>query len=173
MKLDTLPGDFTRPTADRVKESLFNILSQDIKESRFADIFSGTGSIGCEALSRGAERVVFVDESRECERIILKNLKKMGDGYDYKVICQSFKNALINIGEQDLIFLDPPYHKNLGVECLDIISKYGILEKNGTAVLEHDYDEDIPGAFGNLKRYDMRKYGRVMLSFYRRNGGGE
>ena len=161
-----MQGEATRPTADRVKESFFNIIAPRIVESKFTDIFSGTGSIGCEALSRGAKWVSFVDEEPKCVAIIEKNAQRVCLKENITIYCESYKSAVKKLEKQDIIFLDPPYNKGIGVQCLDLISKYDILESNGIAVLEHDSVEDIPEKIGNLKRFNSRKYGRAVLSFY-------
>lgn len=167
LKLDTLQGDVTRPTADRVKESLFNIIASRIPGCCFADVFAGSGSVGCEALSRGAQQVVFVEEVPECANIVSRNIQKVRLEQKAKLYRESALKALPKLPKQDIIFMDPPYHKNLGILGLEIIAKYAILKNNGLVILEHDWDEEIPDRIATFVRYDTRKYGRAMLSFFR------
>jgi len=166
IKLETLPGKDVRPTSDRAKEAFFNIIAERLPESRFADVFAGSGSMGCEALSRGAERVVFVEASLQCRKIIKKNIHKIRTYSEYKVY-GDFRGCIRLLEKQDIVFLDPPYNKGLGIECLELISKYDILTCGGIVVYEHEVLENIPNEIGNLVRYDARKYGRCMMSFYK------
>ena len=167
LKLDTLQGDMTRPTSDRAKEALFNMLAPDLPGCFFADVFSGSGSIGCEALSRGAEKVFFIEEARECMQIISRNVQKVRLEARAELWRESALTALSKLPKQDIIFMDPPYHKNLGVLGLEIVEKCAILKNSGLLILEHDWDEQIPDEVGKLICCDSRKYGRCMLRFYR------
>ena len=167
LKLDTLQGDMTRPTSDRAKEALFNMIAPDLPGCFFADVFSGSGSIGCEALSRGAEKVFFIEEAPACMKIVSRNVEKVRMQEQAVFYQESALKAIPKLPKQDIIFMDPPYHKNLGVLGLEIVEKYAILKNNGLLILEHDWDEEIPGNVGALIRMDVRKYGRCMLSFYR------
>lgn len=167
LKLDTLQGEITRPTADRVKEALFNMIATDLPGCYFADVFAGSGSMGCEALSRGAEKVFFIEEAPACMKVVCRNVEKVRL-QEKAVFCQeSALKALPKLPKQDIIFMDPPYHKNLGVLGLEIIAKYAILKNDGLIILEHDWDEEIPDKVGDLACCDTRKYGRSMLRFYR------
>lgn len=106
-----------------------------------------------------------------CKAVILKNISRMKTSGQWAVYCGSYVSELKKCGMQDIMFLDPPYHKELGIKGLEMISEYGILSPEGIVVLEHDFTEAVPESIGSLHRYDLRKYGRVMLSFYKRNGG--
>ncbi len=167
LKLDTLQGETTRPTADRVKEALFNMIAADLPGCYFADVFAGSGSMGCEALSRGAEKVFFIEEAPECMKVISRNVEKVKLGQKAQFYKESALKALPKLPKQDIIFMDPPYHKNLGILGLEIIAKYAILKDDGLVILEHDWDEEIPDRIGALACCDTRKYGRCMLHFYR------
>ena len=161
-------GETTRPTGDRVKEAFFNIIAPQVAQSKFADVFAGSGNIGCEALSRGAQRVTFIDIDPKCKEVILKNAKKVSLDNRVDLYNEDYKTALRRLKEQDIVYIDPPYNKGLGTACLELIAKYDILSKDGIAVLEHDNIEQTPENIGKLVRYDSRKYGRCILSFYRR-----
>ena len=167
LKLETMEGQETRPTADRTKESFFNIISGRIPGCLFADIFSGSGSIGCEALSRGAGIVTFVESALECVKIINKNVGKLKFENKHFIFGEDYKQGLKKMDKQDIIYLDPPFNKGIGAECLEYIAKYDILRFNGIIVLEHDFKENIPGSVGGLIKYDARKYGKCALSFYK------
>ncbi len=169
-KLKTIKGITTRPTADRVKESLFNIISGLIPKARVLDVYAGTGSIGIEALSRGAEFAVFVDKSNECSRIIRENLVSTKLIDKASVITGDIFITLNKISKNnkkfDIIFLDPPYKKNLVVETLKCIEKNAIIKPEGIIIAEHDFDDEIPEEIGGFKRYRCQKYGMTAISFF-------
>jgi len=158
-RLRTVKGNRTRPTQDRVKESVFNIITPYIPGATGLDLFSGTGNLGLEALSRGAKKFVFVEKNYRSIEIINENIKKCnfqkqstvyrGDAYKYLTICEEkFK----------LILMDPPYDKKLAEQALDIIFKRLLLHKNGIIVIEHRVGEkfiDKPG----FKVIKEKKYG--------------
>lgn len=170
-KLKTLKGDNTRPTSDRVKESLFNIISGYIAGSDVLDLYSGTGSLAIEALSRGANSAVLVDKSRECFSIIKENLMHTKLSDKAQVMnddAQSALRKLTSAGRKfDLIFLDPPYRRNLVVEALDTIVKNDMLNESGIIVAERDTSDDIPHKIGDLTLVRDQKYGDTVLAFYR------
>ena len=168
--LKTIKGNTTRPTSDRVKESLFNIISAYIPDCTVLDLFAGTGNLGIEALSRGAKFALFVDKSRECYNIIMENLihTKLTD--KAKVLTYEIGQGLFNIikemGKFDIIFLDPPYNKNLIQETLNYIIKSDIINENGIIVAERDVDDILPEKVGNFKLIRNQKYGDTIISFY-------
>lgn len=169
--MKTLKGDATRPTSDRVKESLFNIIAPYIPEANVLDAYAGTGSLGIEALSRGANSVVFTDRSQECFSIIKENLKhtkleERAEVYSGEVLylLESFGNAHRKF---DLIFLDPPYHKNLIEVTLNCIIKNDIISKDGIIVAERDAKDSVPEEIGNIGLFRNQKYGDTVLSFYK------
>ena len=141
IQLETIEGNATRPTADRVKEALFSMLQFDIEYRRVLDLFAGSGQLGLEALSRGASSAVFTDSSRECVDVILRNAAKTRLKDRCRVSVQDFKNYLKgNKGREKfhIIFLDPPYNTSLMKEALELISEYAILEDGGVIVCETD-----------------------------------
>ena len=167
--LAEFPGTDVRPTGDRVKESLFNILSLKIGGARVLDLFCGSGALGLECLSRGAKEAVFNDFSSESIRLLEKNMKALGvvKGAEGKVSTLDFSVCLDGLkGGFDLIFLDPPYRFEYGVPALEKIARRGLLNENGIAVYERDkpFEERIDG----LEKYDERRYGRTYLTFFRK-----
>ena len=168
-KLNTLEGDNTRPTADRVKESVFNILGTFVVDRNVLDLFAGSGNLGLEALSRGAASCVFVDSSKAAMRIIEKNIADCRFQDKSKTYLCEFRSAISRFtkGEFDLIFLDPPYHKNLGIDALNLLSE--AVAEDAIVMLETDGDEAVPEVVGNFEKFDVRSYGRIKVSFFRKS----
>lgn len=161
-----------RPTSDMARESLFNILQFKINGAKFLDLFSGTGAVGIEALSRGAEGVVFNDSSRESVKLINANLQKINaTGENYSVSLSdgvSYLQRAKMMGEEfDFIYIDPPYQSNLVKEVLPHLS--GALSNLGVAIIEGEtpFDDNIL-TDENLFVYDKRRYGRAHLAFIKR-----
>lgn len=146
LKLNTIEGDSTRPTRDMVKEALFSILMNEIPNSRFLDLFAGSGAIGIEALSRGADFCMFIDANSKCIKVIKENIEKAKFSEITEVYNTDYKNALNKIkqNEFDIIYVDPPYNKNMGIDAINIISERDILKENGIIVLETDTNEIVP-----------------------------
>ena len=166
--LETLKGDNTRPTLDRVKESVFNILGNSFYDLKVLDLFAGSGALGLEALSRGAKSCDFVDLSKDAVNIVKRNVEKCRlsevsniHQCDFKVAISKFSD-----GYFDLVFLDPPYGKNIGVEAISVLDR--IVKKSGLIVLETDSIDFVPEEVGSFEKYDTRKYGRVVISFFRK-----
>ena len=168
LTLKTLDGETTRPTRDMVRESLFNILSNRITDCVFLDLFAGSGAIGIEALSRGAQKAYFTDLNKESIKIITENIKKAKMLDDAVVIQGDYLNTLDRIQDEkfDIIFLDPPYNKGMGVLAIKKIYEKSLLNDGGIIIYETDKSEDIPEEIMKYKRYDYRKYGRNILNFY-------
>ncbi len=128
----------TRPTQDRIKENIFNIIGNDIRDKIVLDLFSGSGSLGIEAASRGAKYVFFNDYNKDSIKIINKNINNIGIN-NCTVIYNDYKNTLKNIDEKiDIILLDPPYDSNYIGICIKLIKKYDVLNKDGLIVCETD-----------------------------------
>ena len=162
-------GQNTRPTADRLKETLFNIIQGRIYESKFLDIFCGTGSIGIEALSRGAEKVTFIDSSRECGELIRKNLAGTPVLEKAGIIIADFADALNKLGKRnekfDIIFLDPPYYGEFTEKAINAVIKNGLLE-NGGIIISEQGSKDPVCEFDGLCAYDIREYKTAKFVFY-------
>ena len=160
-------GEDIRPTADRVKESLFNIIAQSVPSARALDLFCGSGGLGLECISRGADFVHFNDISADSLKVLKKNLSRIKE-QNYKITNQNFSDCLATLsGKFDLIFLDPPYRLEAGREALQMIAARNLLSEGGIAVLERD--RAFEGEIDGLNLYDERKYGKTYLSFFEVN----
>ena len=170
-KLISLEGLETRPTLDRVKESIFNILQFDIKEKKILDLFSGSGALAIEALSRGAKIAVLCDSSKKAIEIINKNLEATRLENNSIVINEDFLKVLTTLKEKnkkfDIIFLDPPYKSNFIEKSIEKIFEYNLLEKDGIIVCETD-DENKIKNIKNIDIYNTRKYGIAHVIFIRK-----
>lgn len=170
-KLNTIESNSTRPTLDRVKESLFNILQNNIEGNIILDLFAGSGAIAIEFLSRGAKFAYICDKSYEACKIIKQNLEKTKLIDNSIILNKDYKKCLYelkNINEKiDIVFLDPPYEANLAVDAIKIIKELNILKEQGSIIIETD---QVQRELENLKELDIevkdcRKYGRVSLIF--------
>ena len=162
--LSEFKGEDIRPTSDRVKESLFNIIAQRIPSAHALDLFCGSGGLGLECISRGAEFVHFNDLSADSLKVLNKNLSRIKER-NYKVTNQNFSDCLLSVDSKfDLIFLDPPYKLEAGREALEIIVRRNLLAEDGVAVLERD--RAFTGEIEGLSLYDERKYGKTYLTFF-------
>ncbi len=170
-KLYTLEGINTRPTLDRVKEALFSKINFRLQEANVLDLFSGSGALGLEALSRGANRAVLCDSSRDAIKIINQNIEKTKTKDKILLLNCDYKKALeqlhINKEQFDVIFLDPPYKTNFAEEATKIISQNKLIKENGIIILETDDKEKVIKNLdtGILEITDVKKYGRVYLLF--------
>ena len=170
-RLKTPKGaEVTRPTADRVKESLFNILGQMVAGRKVLDIFAGTGNLGLEALSRGAESAVFVDKATAkliAENLQLTRLQEKGIVRSGDVFAELSRQAA-GKAEFSLIFCDPPYHKGLWQQALrQIDASDGLMAENGILVVEHGAEENEIAELSRLQLVHNRRYGHTtQLSFF-------
>lgn len=158
-----------RPTADRLKESLFNILAPQIVGSRLLDLFAGTGSLGIEALSRGAEFVLFCDRNKEAVNIIKKNLE-LCHFTSKAQISQGDALTLIDRieGEYRMVFVDPPYNLNLAYRALERIALASWLTDETLVLIEHHIKEVLPSEINGLTRKRQLKQGEKQFSFYQK-----
>ncbi|MDR2665802.1 MAG: 16S rRNA (guanine(966)-N(2))-methyltransferase RsmD [Oscillospiraceae bacterium] len=162
-------GRGVRPTADRVKEAMFNIIQLRVENRRVLDLFSGTGQLGIEALSRGARGAVFVDASPESVRLTRENVELSGvSGLEAVVRRDSIAYLGEGCGRFGLIFLDPPFDTALLRESLDKIMKFDILEENGIIVCESRSDAPAPDARDPYYIASGHKYGGTKLTLYSR-----
>ena len=168
-KLNTLPGDNTRPTLDRTREALFNILQTRVFDAQVLDLFAGSGALALEALSRGAESAVLCDKSAEACKVIRQNIDAVRVSEKAQLMnCEAQAAAKRLAGRKfDLIFLDPPYHLRLVDEALRDIVQNDLLEENGLITAETAADEgfDVPEG---LTIKNVRKYGKSLLHFIER-----
>lgn len=168
LKLATLEGTETRPTLDRVKEPLFSIIQTKIKDAKVLDLFAGSGALGLEALSRGAQSAVFTDISKRAVEVINQNIKKMKFEEKSVVLNQSYEKTLKDLASEskefDLIFLDPPYASGLLENAIQEIISYNLLSKEGIIIVETDMESELQKVQNiGLHIKDIRKYGRVIL----------
>lgn len=167
--LAEFPGEDVRPTSDRAKEALFNILALKLYGARVLDLFAGSGSLGLEALSRGAKEVVFNDFSKESLAIVKKNLNTLKipvNGEEAKVTQADYLTCLDTVrGQFDLILIDPPYRMDYGEKALKKLAERKLLTENGVAVYERD--KPFEGEIAGLEKYDERKYGKAYMTFFR------
>ncbi len=160
-------GSRVRPTSDKVKQALFNILGARVRDAWFLDLFAGTGGIGIEAISRGASQVWFVDESRESLQVTRQNLDQAGFGDKAKVVASRAESFLRKTQEQfDIIFLDPPYSLEQQ-PLLEVVSESGVLRQDSIVVFEHFKKQQSPRAAGRLDLEREAVYGDTVLAFYR------
>ena len=167
------PSIETRPTSDRLRETLFNILAPRIKAARFLDLCAGSGAVGIEALSRGAAHATFVDQSRRMCGLIEANLERLDvDEDEAAVISVEAAEFLLRREKKegapfDIIFFDPPYATDYEL-VLNFLGEppTGLLTEDGIVVVEHHSKNDLQEAFGGLKRYRQLKQGDSCLSFY-------
>nr|WP_244648204.1 16S rRNA (guanine(966)-N(2))-methyltransferase RsmD [Ruminiclostridium herbifermentans] len=175
LKLAALEGMNTRPTTDRVKENLFNILAPYIEEdSKILDLFAGSGALGIEALSRGAKSAVFCDNNDKSIDIIKNNIKKarlIDKSEVFLGEAQLILKKLSHMGKKfDIIFLDPPYSKGIIPDILTELEKMGILENKIIIVAETDVEDLLPEETETLLVSRKQIYGNTKLTFYKHKG---
>ncbi len=168
-KLKDLPGLDTRPTTDKVKESLFNIVQFDVEGRRVLDLFAGTGQLGCEALSRGASFVTFVDSSRAAVQVIRQNAALVAEDTRYEVR-QGDALAFVasRPGSCGLVLLDPPYRTGLMKKALDAITAIDIVAEHGIIVCETALDETLPQLSAPYEVGKEYRYGKIKLTLVHR-----
>jgi len=163
-------GHEIRPTIERLKESYFNIVHGIVHGSYFLDLCAGTGSMGIEALSRGAKKVTFVEKSHNAVAVIKKNLDICGIRRNFKIIEEDLFKQIPRFGSVgqkfDLIYFDPPYFKELYSKALILIDQTKTLSSEGVLTTNHFKKIELPDLIGNLRRYRIVKHGDSVLSFY-------
>jgi 16S rRNA (guanine(966)-N(2))-methyltransferase RsmD len=169
LRLKSVPGDITRPITDRVKGALFNIISADIVDSQFLDLFGGIGSVGIEALSRGACFVQFIDKNQAACSVIKENLEKSGLS-DKANIRKTDAFSFIQANPEpvfDYIFIAPPQYFGLWSKMVQLIDKnIGVLSPNAWVIVQIDPKEYEKLRLSKLEEFDMRDYGSTRLIFY-------
>ncbi len=162
-------GSDIRPTTDQVKEAIFNIIQFDIEGRRVLDLFSGTGQLGIEALSRGAAEVVFIDSSRESVKLTQKNVDLINAGDRAKVYCRDALGFLSSGEKFDVIIMDPPYDTALLDDAIEAIIRFDILKDNGIMVCESAKDKPMPELSGPYSKGREYRYGKIKLTVYLRS----
>jgi len=166
-----------RPTSDRLRETLFNVIAPRIGGARFLDLCAGSGAVGIEALSRGAAHVTFVDRSRKMVALIEANLELCKTPKEERQIVQAeaadfLRQALRQVSREkrepwDIVFFDPPY----ATDYLQVLNSFdvntpGLLTESGLLIVEHHHKKELPDELGNLRRFRVLKQGEPALSFY-------
>lgn len=167
-KLLSVPGQATRPITDRVKKSLFDILGGRVVNTFFLDLFAGTGSVGIEALSRGARRAVFVERNRQALRVIVENLKMTGLADRAQVVSSDvFKFLKREFDEKfDIVYIAPPQYEGLWAQTLLALDGRELLANEGLIVAQMHPKEFVALDLKSLQLADQRKYGSTLLCFY-------
>ena len=168
-KLATPRSQSLRPTSDRVKESIFNILRVEMEGKVVLDLFAGTGNLGIEALSRGAKKAIFVEKGRQAIRLIQRNLTPLGLEERSEIVLKDANQAigiLKQRGESfDLILMDPPYEKGLIQKTLIKLSSHPIYHKDSILVIEHNRREPLPDTAARWNLIRQRRIGDTIISF--------
>lgn len=169
-KVEGYDIDGTRPTMDRVKESLIAMIQTRIEDSICLDLFTGSGSVGFELISNGAKKCYFVDNNYKVIQTLNKNIKNLKITDEYELIHNDFKKALIDFKNRnikfDIIFLDPPYKLNYIVPSVNLILEYGLLNDDGIIICE--YENEIID-IDNLDLYKEKRYGSKNIKIYKKN----
>lgn len=161
-----------RPTADRVRESIFNILGQWMDGLSVLDLFAGTGALGLEAMSRGAVSLVLVDQDKEALSLCRENAEALGFFPKTRIVASPVQKALEQLSREqrkfELVFADPPYAARVVADLLEALEQSAVLSDGGTFVIEHDKREEAPELHAGFQRVDQRKFGDTQVSFYRK-----
>ena len=177
-RLAGLKGSRVRPTLDRVRESLFNILGQNFSGDYFLDWFGGSGAVGIEALSRGAEKVVWVENNIRAQKLIYANLEKCrfwngeigSKCANWVLLKMDALQAVFVLGERsfkfDVVYMDPPFADDLYEESLTTLSESELLMVSSLVVVEHHHKNILQKVYGKLRLTDQRRMGDTCLSFY-------
>ena len=166
-KLETPADNRVRPTTDKVKEAIFSMISGYIPDATVIDMFAGTGSLGLEAISRGAAKAYFVDRDKTSLAMVRRNIQHVGAGDRSVVIWSDFNSAAAKINDTaDVIFLDPPYKAGYMQDCIALIDDNDLLVDDGIIVAEHGIDEVLPDNIGSFVKIKTKKYSKVGVSLY-------
>jgi 16S rRNA (guanine966-N2)-methyltransferase len=169
-KLRAVRGTKTRPTSDRTREAIFNIIAFEVHDARVLDLFAGTGALGLEALSRGALSAVFIDISRQSLSVLRENLANLSLESPNRVIRWDLTknlNCLLSMPQAfNLVFLDPPYNKNLSIPALDHLHLSQSLENGARIIVEHSQLEPVEPDGLPFEMVSQRRYGKTLVSFF-------
>ncbi|MFB6466522.1 16S rRNA (guanine(966)-N(2))-methyltransferase RsmD [Cytobacillus sp. Hz8] len=168
--LKAVPGSSTRPTTDKVKEAIFNMIGPYFDGGTVLDLFAGSGGLGIEALSRGVEKAIFVDRDGKAIQVIWDNIKYCQLEERVEVFRNDSDRALKAIMKRELkfdyIFLDPPYKKQQLQKLIELIDKNQLLQDNGVIVCEHSSNVNLPNIIGDLVNIKHETYGIIAISIY-------
>jgi 16S rRNA (guanine(966)-N(2))-methyltransferase RsmD len=174
-RLTAVKGQKVRPTSDKLKAAIFNVLysldvTDDMENVSVLDIFAGTGALGIEAISRGAKSCCFIDKDSDAVDVIKKNLASLNADKGHDIIFTDYKNGLQILGKKgiqfDLIFMDPPYKKNLTFQAINNINIYEVFSRKCVIVAEHSSEEILPDTINEFHKITEKFYGDKVLSFY-------
>ncbi|HXC48408.1 MAG TPA: 16S rRNA (guanine(966)-N(2))-methyltransferase RsmD [Candidatus Sulfotelmatobacter sp.] len=175
-QLKSLKNMAMRPTSDKLRETLFNVLGAMVVDARFVDLFAGTGAVGIEALSRGAREAIFVEKHPPAAALIKKNLESLDIHKGARVLKSDALQALKQIAAKptaasasmDILFLDPPYaEKEQYASVLSFLGGANLLVENAVVIAEHQHSLDLPETFGKLERVRVLRQGDAALTFFR------
>lgn len=176
-KLHSFPGLSIRPTSDRTRESIFNILSsryQSFADKRVLDLFAGTGALGIEALSRGARSTIFVESHKDARAVLQKNLAFITGPAAFEIIGLAVQAALPLLQGRgaafDLIFIDPPYGQGLVRATMEALASGTLCSEQAIILCEHFIRDTVEERYGALSIFDKRRYGQTTVSFYAHSG---
>jgi 16S rRNA (guanine(966)-N(2))-methyltransferase RsmD len=170
ISLATPDGMLTRPTADRVKEALFSIIQFDLPGAKVLDLFGGTGQLGIEALSRGAQSAVFVDQREDACKLIRENLRRTKFTEKGSVIRSDYLDYLKRCRQTfDIVLLDPPYAEVFLENALKMLTEIDILQSGGIIIAERPLGKDLPWDFEGFTRSRDYKYGKTLITLYRKD----
>ena len=168
IRLETLEGEAVRPTLEKTKEAVFSAIHFDIEGRRVLDLFAGSGQLGIEALSRGAERAVFIDSSAEALEVVKRNVKKTGLEKQ-SVICRADAVSFVKATKEtfDIAFLDPPYREGILIPAIKAILP--LMSEFSTIVCEHPTDVELPEEIGGFTTVRSYRYGKIAVTVYKSN----
>lgn len=165
--LKTLAGKTTRPTTDKVKGAIFNMIGPYFEGGRVLDLFAGSGSLAIEAISRGMDHAILVEKDRAAQQVILENIKMTKETEKFQLLKMSVERVLSNLSETfDLVLLDPPYAKEQIVENLELLQEKKRLTENVIVVCETDKEVELPDQIGKLELTRQKTYGISKISIY-------
>lgn len=165
-RLETLEGEDVRPTTDRVKEAVFSVIQFQTEGRVFLDLFAGSGQMGIEALSRGAQSAVFVDSAKKSIEVVKRNLKTTRLEDKAEIYQTDFKSfALMSKRSFDIAFLDPPYKKGILQQALELAPR--LMNETGVIIAENPIDEEILPQYGEFVLDRQYRYGKIKISTYR------
>ena len=165
--LKTLAGKTTRPTTDKVKGAIFNMIGPYFEGGRVLDLFAGSGSLAIEAISRGMDHAILVEKDRAAQQVILENIKMTKESEKFQLLKMSAERVLSNLSETfNLVLLDPPYAKEQIVENLELLQEKKRLTENVIVVCETDKEVELPDQIGKLELTRQKTYGISKISIY-------
>ena len=174
-RLRSLRGGALRPTADRVREAMFGTLGERVVEARFLDLYAGVGTVGLEALSRGAAEVVFVESHRAAGRVIAQNAELCGFGKEARVVTASVERALGLLrregAEFEVVFADPPYEVGEAGAVMERLAREaGLVAEGGLVICQHSRREPLEEKIGDFWRKKASRFGETIVDFYQTGG---